>query len=109
MARVDLGDGEWMDLRDDMTMEDVERIARNAQVWDASAGQWRTELLRGAIESVALAVVEWAVTRSDGEVPPVTPDGLRSLPIRKGLAVQREIDNHIAEQGLTLENLGGAS
>ena len=108
MARVELEGGGWIELRDDLSLADLEKIGRMARVFDAESGQWRDEPLRAAIESVALIVEEWAVVDAAGNPISPTPDSLRALPIRRGQEIVRVLSDHIGGQGFTPADLSGA-
>ena len=105
MTRVELGNGMWVELRDDLSMGDVEKINQNAQRYDADSNSWVRDPLYAAIEAVPILVVEWALPGA----PPPTPDGLRQLPAKLGMKVQRVLDKHLLAQGLSETDLTDGS
>ena len=109
MTRVDLGDGQWMALRDDLTLTDMQKIAKSSNVYHPEYDQWRVDPLEAAIESVRIVVEEWAVLDAAGNPLQPTPDALRGLPIKRGMTIIRAISEHIKNQGLTQEDLAGGS
>jgi len=109
MTRVELDDGAWIELRDDLTMGDLEKISRMASTYSAEDGQWRDDPFRAALESVSLVVTEWTVADAAGNPLPPNSESLRGMPIKQGRPIIRAISEHIREQGLTPEDLADGS
>ena len=91
--RVDLGDGNWMDLREDITMAEIEQIVRMGQRWDAQTRQYVDDPMYASIEACGIVVSEWNVD------PPCEPTGenLRKMPAKFGMKIQNAIDDYLIE------------
>ena len=103
--RVDLPGDHWIDIKDELSTGDLERIAREAQVWDAESRQWQQSGYAAAIRACDWMIVEWAVP---GGEPP-SAEAARKLPAKLGLAIINALNSHVAEQGISPEDLGNAS
>lgn len=82
--RVDLGNGEWMDLREDITMADMETIESIAD----KGGN-----VHLAIECVGILVESWHL--KDAVEP--TPSNVRKMPVNEGTRLTRPIGAHLTE------------
>ena len=105
MARIELGDGYWVQLKDEVTMGDMESLARGGRRYDPVSQQWDSLPATAMSEGIAILVEEWSVPNG----APVTTAGFRSLPAVMGIRVQRAISTHLEAQGITPEDLADAS
>lgn len=91
--RIDLGNGQWLKLADNLTMAAIEKISAASTVWDPTVGQWRPDAYHAAIEMVPLLIEEWALASG---LPP-TADSLRATPIKLGMRIQRVLNQRMVE------------
>lgn len=109
MTRVELSDGAWMELRDDITMEEGQKIARAGKVFDPKSKEYRDDPMEAGFKAVEIVVVEWTVMDSTGNPAPPNGNTMRKLTLKRGREIMRIIDSHLVEQGLTTEDLGEGS
>ena len=91
--RIDLGDGMWMDFREDITMAEIEELMRTRQRFDATTRQYVNDDFHSSIEAVGVVVAEWSID------PPCAPtgDSLRALPAKLGMRIQKHVNEYLLE------------
>ena len=75
--RVDLGNGMWIDLREDLTMAEIEGLIASARRYDTVAGVHYTDEHYAAIESISLLGEAWGIEPA----MEMTSDSIRKMPL----------------------------
>ena len=89
--KIPLGDGQYMVLRSDLTMEDLKDISDMARRYDDENRVHFIDEAHGAAEAIGVLVEEWHL------VPPCEPTtaNYTALPISLGLRIQKVISDFL--------------
>lgn len=86
LYRIDLGDGEWIDIKDTMSFAEFEELTR-----DASETPSTKEKITQSMNLARAAVKDWCIKDDEGNPVPYTPEKLTELDLKTMLELQKII------------------
>lgn len=85
-VRLDLGDGEWVDIRENLPYRDIESIATTGEKEGGTKA-----LLEQMAELFRLAIKDWHLLDADGVAVPYSVEKLKELDMGTTKAIQNFI------------------
>lgn len=108
--RLDVGDGDWLEVRNRITYGAAERLrAVSLKSMATDAGQTKIELDMSTynIERMAAYIIDWSARKPDGGKLPPTRDSFAALEEPAAEAVNAALDRHIERLTSEREQSGG--
>lgn len=91
--KIQLGGGQYMVIRSDLTMQDLDDISDMARRYDEENRVHYTDEAHGAAEAIGVLIEEWSLD------PPceATPENFRALPINLGMRIRKIISDFLVD------------
>lgn len=91
-ARLDLGDGHWIDIKQELSYGDTQEFVSRSRV----------DVTTASLHMVAAFLVDWSLVNAEGQPVPVEQEAqkiaaLRALSGEAFAAIEKAIDAHVKE------------